>query len=140
MGKTEQSITIAAPAKRIWEAVRNFHNMSWAPNVIKKCTPVGDVQGDQKGAKRVLNDAFHETLIEINDIERTIKYSIDDGPPAVSKDKVDNYVGVVKVTDDTEGSSHVEWTSSWVSNDEETAEFCHPIYVALLEDMKRSLE
>ena len=60
MGATKQSTVIASPADKVWHAIRNFHDMSWAPNVITKCAPVGDVKGDQIGAKRILNDAFHE--------------------------------------------------------------------------------
>jgi hypothetical protein len=37
-------------------------------------------------------------------------------------------------------SYRVEWTSSWEQNDEPIQEFCHGIYVALLGDMKKSLE
>jgi len=140
MGETKQSITIGAPAERVWEAVRDFHDMSWAPKVVTKCTPVGEVKGDQVGAKRILNDAFHETLLEVNAAERTLRYSIDDGPRAVSEDTVDNYIGVIQVRAADEASTIVEWNSSWQHNDEETYEFCHPLYLALLDDMKKSLE
>ena len=34
----------------------------------------------------------------------------------------------------------VEWSSKWEDNDEATYEFCHGMYLALLDDMKKSLE
>ena len=34
----------------------------------------------------------------------------------------------------------VEWTSTWQNNDEAGYELCHPIYMALLGDLKASLE
>ena len=34
-------------------------------------------------AKRVLNGAFHETLLALDDDARVIRYSIDDGPEAL---------------------------------------------------------
>jgi hypothetical protein len=101
---------------------------------------VGEVKGNQAGAKRILNDAIHETLREVNDAERTLRYSIDDGPAAISKDTVDNYIGVIQVRAADGASTIVEWNSSWQHNDEETYEFCHPIYLALLDDLKNSLE
>ena len=48
-------------------------------------------------------------------------------------------IGKVVVEDRGE-STRVEWTSSWEQNDEAIQEFCHPIYMALLNDMKASLE
>ena len=141
MGKTYQSIVINAPADRVWKSIRNFHDLSWSPNVITGVDRVGDVPGDQIGAKRVLNGAFHETLKELNDEERTFAYSITDGPSPVSKADVNNYVGRVAVRPITEGSgTFVEWSSSWDKNDQAAHEFCHTIYCALLGDMKQSLE
>ncbi len=46
MGQTQQSITINTPVDRVWKAIRNFHNMNWAPNVIGNIELVGDVAGD----------------------------------------------------------------------------------------------
>ncbi len=92
-------------------------------------------------AKRVLNGVFRETLLEVNEDHRTFAYSIDDGPPPVSKADVSNYVGRVSVRPITEGGgTFVEWFSRWERSDKPTSEFCHGIYVALLADMKKSLE
>lgn len=141
MGQTYQSVVINAPADKIWNAIRNFHDMSWSPNVITKLDAIGDHKSDQPGARRVLNDAFHETLVEVNNDERSFSYSIDDGPSPISKSDVRNYIGRVAVRPVTEGGgSFVEWSSSWEQNDEPVYEFCHGIYVALLGDMKKSLE
>ena len=139
MGKTLQSITINVPADQVWASIRNFHDMSWAPNIIEKLEVVGDNGGDEPGAKRVLNDAFRETLLEVDGGNMTFRYSIDDGPSPVSASEIDNYVGQVQVKADGDGSL-VEWQSKWERNDEATYDFCHPLYVALLEDLKKSLE
>ncbi len=141
MGETYQSIVINAPADRVWSAIRDFHDMSWAPGVVTKVEAVGDRKGDEVGAVRVLNDAFRETLREIDDDRRTFTYTIDDGPSPVSKEEVSNYIGRVSVRPVTEGDgTFVEWSSQWERNDEATAEFCHGIYVALLGEMKKNLE
>lgn len=145
MGHTYQSIVINAGAGKVWDAIRNFHDMGWAPNVITDVRTVGDGKAGEPGAKRVLNGVFHETLIELKDDDRTFAYSIDDGPPPVSKSEISNYVGRVAVHPVTEGAgaggaAFVEWSSSWNRNDQATSEFCHGVYVALLNDMKKTLE
>ena len=139
MGQTQQSTTINRSPADVWAAIRNFHDMSWCPNVITDLQVVGDKPGDQPGAKRLLNTAIHETLHELDDADMTCRYSIDDGPSPISKDEVSNYFGVVSVKPDGDGSL-VEWSSSWDGNDEAAHDFCHPIYMALLADMKASLE
>lgn len=141
MGQTYQSIVINAPAEKVWTTIRNFHDLGWAPNVVTRVDVVGGQKGDEVGAQRILNDAFRETLRELKDDDRSFAYSIDDGPSPVSKADVSNYVGRVQVRPVTEGgSTFVEWSSAWERNDEATSEFCHGIYVALLSDMKKSLE
>ena len=140
MGKTYQSIVVNGSIEKVWERIRNFHDASWAPNVVTKMTVVGSLKGDQVGAQRVLNDAFHETLLELSDVKHRIRYSIDDGPSPVSKNDVKEYVGSVRLLPVTEGeSTFVEWSSSWQANDQPAAEFCHGIYVALLKDLKKTL-
>ena len=139
MGTTHQDININASVGKVWAAIRNFHDMSWAPNVITSVDAVGDKSGDEVGAGRVLNGAFHETLQTFDDDAMTFTYSIDEGPSPVSKEEVSNYIGRVVVEPAGEGA-RVEWTSSWERNDEPARDFCHGIYVALLNDMKASLE
>jgi hypothetical protein len=131
------STVVPAPVNEVWALVRNFHNLSWAEGVITTIEPVGNAAGDEIGAKRILNDAFHETLRALDDENRIIEYSIDDGPDAVSKENVQGYIGKVRVlpvTDD--GATFVEWSSSWASGGQGTAEFCNPIYRALLGALK----
>jgi len=141
MGKTFQSITINTPADKVWDAISDFSDMSWSTNVITDLRVVGDAGGKEPGAGRVLNNAFHETLISIDNEQRTFSYSIDDGPSPISKDEVTGYVGTVKVQAAADGNGTlVEWSSKWESRDEAAYEFCHGIYLALLDDMKQSLE
>lgn len=90
--------------------------MSWGASVIAKCEAAGEKSGTETGAKRILNDAFHETLIECNAQENRILYSIDEGPSPVSSSEVQHYIGnlhPIPVTSDN--STFVEWGSSWES-------------------------
>ena len=141
MGKTSQLIEIETTAERVWHTIRDFYHMKWAQNVITDLQVVGEGPGDQIGAVRILNGAFRETLLELSDENRTFAYSIDDGPSPLSKSEVKNYVGRVKVSPAGEnGRTLVEWSSTWEDNDEAVYEFCHGMYVALLDELKKSLE
>ena len=141
MKQTYQSIRINAPIEKVWDTVNNFHDLSWAPNVITQCEAVGDKSSSEIGAKRILNDAFHETLIELDHATHTMRYSIDNGPSPVSAAEVKSYIGHVHLRPITkDNTTFAEWSSSWESDTEEAVEFCRSIYVALLDDMAKSLE
>lgn len=132
------SAVIPAPIDRVWASLRDFHDMSWAAGVIESCDPANDIPGTQIGAKRVLNNAFHETLLALDDHARVIRYSIDDGPDAVSKDNVSGYIGEVRVQPITDANqTFVLWTSSWEDSGGGVAAFCDPIYRALLDALKK---
>ncbi len=135
------SIVVNAPVEKVWDALKDFHNLSWAPNVITDVKAVGDAKSNQIGAKRILNDAFHETLHAIDDEARSFRYSIDDGPDAVSKDNVQGYIGQVEVFPVTaDNATFVLWTSTWKDGGAGAKAFCDPVYVALLSDLKATLE
>lgn len=104
--------------------------------MIKTNQIIGTVSGDEVGVKRILNDVFHETLVEYRPGSYYLKYSIDDGPSPVSCDEVSNYYGIVQLTrlPGDEGTQ-VEWSSSWDSKSKDAVEFCHTIYLALLSDL-----
>ncbi len=139
MGNCYNKIEIESPINTVWNTINDFHDMSWAPDVITSVAKVGDKNGKEVGAKRILNDVFHETLIEIDADAHTFKYSIDNGPGPVSSSVVDNYIGVVRVTESEKGTL-VEWSSTFESKDEkEVADFCSPIYSALLSALHKSL-
>lgn len=139
MGNCHNTIEINAPVAQVWDTIRDFHDMSWAPGVITEVRKVGEKNGDEIGAKRVLNDAFHETLIKLDSEGHTFSYTIDDGPEPISSTSVKNYVGTVKVTPAGNGTL-VEWGSSFDSAQEnEVADFCNPIYTALLSALKETL-
>jgi len=141
MGKTYQTTIIDAPLEKVWEKVRNFHDFSWAPNVVTSCIAVGDKKIDQIGAKRVLNKVFHETLVEYSELNRSFKYSIDDGPPPVSKNDVKEYYGSVRLLPVTDSDKcFIEWSSRWESKSNEAEEFCHNIYIALFADLHKTFE
>ncbi len=137
MGQCYNSVVVNASSEKVWAAVRNFHDFSWAPNVITKVDVVGDKGATEVGARRKLNDAFEETLVELDDANRTLKYTIDDGPGAVAAAVVDSYVGTATVYSVTAtGQSFVLWVSDYATRDDDAVgEMCNPIYQALLNDL-----
>jgi len=139
MGKTYQTAVITAPVDQVWSKIRNFHDMSWGAAVVEKCEAVGDKPGDQIGARRILNDAFHETLVAFSELDKSFKYSIDDGPAPVSKNDVKEYIGAVRLIPITDNDTClIEWSSSWESPTEDACSFCHNIYVALINELKKA--
>ena len=141
MPSTYQSKEIDASISEVWTKFTNFHDLSWAPTVITSVEKVGNLHGGEIGAKRILNKAFHETLVAIDHDKHTLKYSIDDGPSPVSREEVSNYYGVVSLSP-TENCNrtHVEWSSSWDSNVEDAVAFCQGIYFALLNELSESVK
>ena len=138
MGNCYNSTVVNAPREKVWETIKDFHNLSWAELVITKVDVIGKKTGHEIGAKRLLNDAFLETLVSVKEDEYTFTYSIDDGPEPLSKDSVSNYLGTVRLYPVTDSNTtFIEWTSSYESNDDQAvADFCNPIYVALLGALK----
>ncbi|MGB7343953.1 MAG: SRPBCC family protein [Pirellulaceae bacterium] len=138
MGVCYNSTVVNAPIDVVWDQLRNFHDMSWAAGVITSCKAVGDVPGDQAGAKRILNGSFHETLHRMEDNKCAMNYSIDDGPEPISSESLTSYRANIQcrpVTDS--GGTFVQWESVFESKDDDlVAAFCNPVYAALLEALK----
>ena len=141
MGSCYNSIVVDVPREKVWETIKDFHDLAWADPVITKLEIVGDKTGSQIGAQRHLNDAFLERLVSVDEEGFTFTYSIDDGPDPLSKDAALNYVGTVRLLPVTDsGATFVEWTSSFQSDsDQAVSDFCNPVYVALLGALKSHL-
>jgi len=94
MGKIHHSIEIETAVDRVWQTVRDFHHMKWAPNVISDLQVVGDGPGDQVGAVRVLNGAFRETLLDREDIRVVEGTPLDEAIELIRIDTLDAVVFV----------------------------------------------
>ena len=139
MGKCYNKIEIKAPVNKVWETIRDFHDLSLAPDVVSSVAKVGDKNGNEIGAKRILNGVFHETLTVLDPGSFSFSYSIDDGPGPVASDAVSNYTGRVQLTASEMGCL-AEWSSTFQSeNENEVADFCNPIYMALLNSLNETL-
>lgn len=128
MGQCYNSIVVDAPASEVWNALRNFHDLSWAAGVIESLDVVGDKGAFEAGARRLLNGVFAETLIDLDDESKTIRYSINDGPGPMATAEVASYEGRAQVFPITAtDQSFVLWTSEYKANDEPAVgELCKP--------------
>jgi len=134
------SCVVSASADEVWRALRDFHDMSWASASVHSLEPIGS-SGDRVGARRVVNGRMHETLLALNDVDRVVKYRIDDGPEALSKNNVTGYVAKVVVSPVTDtGFAFVEWSSSWQDAGGGVKAFCDPIYRRLLAQLQHYFE
>ena len=136
------SVIVNAPADEVWDMIKDFYDMSWCGGVITKLKVMNDKASNEVGAKRILNDAFHETLLSIDNDAHRFSYSIDDGPGPVSKENVTGYVAEVTVYPVTENNTTmVLWQSKWEEDKEgSVADFCNPIYHAVLQELKSNFK
>ena len=136
MPKVYNSIIVAAPIERVWSRICDFHEFSWAPSVIVSCEKVGKGDGYTVGAKRLLNGLFLDTLIAYSAIEKRMMYSMDEGPPPVSSQEIQEYVGNLHLLPLTaDNTTFVEWSGSWEAGTPAAVEYMNKVYRSLLRDL-----
>lgn len=134
------SVVVDAPVNRVWGALRNFHDMSWAADEVE-CEPTGAYAGNQIGAKRIINGTFYETLIGLDDQARVMRYRIDVGTDSASKDNVQEFIGEIRAVPITEDNTTlVVWTTSWEPSTGAVAEPGDAVYQSMLAELQRSFD
>lgn len=136
MGTCYNSTVINAPVEKVWPTVRNFYSMSWAKGMNLNITPIGDFKADQVGAKRILSNTYHETLLSLDDRNHSFTYQVT--ASMLSKDQVKNFIGTIslhKITD--ENKTLVVWNARFEAIDDEMVEgLCNPFYQNALKGLK----
>lgn len=122
-GKMTATITIDAPAAKVWDVIKNYDDMSWHPS-IKSVKGDG---GNQKGSVRVLTlgngGTITEELKSHDDAKMAYKYKITDMSSTgtikhAGQDEeipvlpVGNYAAELSVTDKG-GKAEVEWVATY---------------------------
>lgn len=121
--KTEEQITINAPAEKVWDIIKNFGDMSWHPDIFNTTSNGGNA----KGATRVLTlkdgATITEELKKYDEAKKTYAYKITDISTAktivhagveekVPALPVDNYSASIEV--EAKGdTSVVSWTAGY---------------------------
>jgi len=109
MTKITMSTRVNVTAARLWGLVGGFNGLpAWHPGVEKS-----EVEGTGKGSLRKLRIAGGGEVVErlesLNETERVYAYSIVNGPLPVA-----NYVSELHVKDNPDGTSTLEWSSTFL--------------------------
>ncbi len=122
-GKMTASITIDAPAAKVWDVIKNYDDMSWHPS-IKSVKGDG---GNKKGSVRILTlgngGTITEELKSHDDTKMAYKYKITDMSSTgtikhAGQDEeipvlpVGNYAAEISV-EDKGGKAEVEWVATY---------------------------
>jgi hypothetical protein len=134
MATVEEHVRISAPADEVWSIVRDFGSIAdWAPPIAD-----ADLDGEGVGAERTLTLADGGQVVErleaLDDDDRTLRYSIVDGPLPVAE-----YEGTFSVTAIDDSTCEVAWGSTFTVDgppeDEITGMFSE-LYTAGLDGLR----
>jgi hypothetical protein len=108
MAKVKMESRVPTTADNLWKTIGGFNSLSnWHPAVTKS-----EATGDDKGSTRTLTLAgggqIEERLEDLSAQERLCRYTILSGPLPVS-----NYIAEIRVRDNGDGTSTVEWSSDF---------------------------
>lgn len=149
--KVTQTVEISVPPQKVWEAIRNFEDLTWHPAVFAS-TGSG---GNAIDATRILTlgaadgPTIDEVLYKYSDEKRSYSYRITAVDVAVLP--VTNYSSHLTVKDGANGGSLVEWRGAFYRgdpnnnppealNDEAAVTAVTGIYRAGLDALKAMLE
>lgn len=113
MAQVYISSVIAAPADRVWSAIRDFNGLpGWHPAVTESCIEAG-AAADRVGCVRAfrLQDGgfIRERLLALSDYDYSCTYAIMESPM-----EVQNYVATLKLTPVTDGDrTFAEWSAQF---------------------------
>lgn len=135
MPKVSMSTPVAMNADALWQAIGSFAAIGdWHPMVEKV-----EAQGENKGSVRTLQliggAKLVERLEEISPSERRYSYSIIDSPLPVQ-----NYVAEIRVKDNGDGTSTVEWSSDFAvnsPNEKDVVKTVQEVYQAGLDNLRQ---
>jgi uncharacterized protein YndB with AHSA1/START domain len=109
------SSVIAAPAAKVWQAVRNFNGLpEWTPFVatsqIEEGLPAGQI-GCIRNFKLKDGGVIRERLLALSDHEMSCTYSILESPMGVS-----NYIATLALAPVTDGNmTYATWKASFTA-------------------------
>lgn len=110
MSKVEVSDTVAAPAAKVWELVRDFGGVTqWGGPAIQSCT----VEGEGIGAKRRIGLPGGLSIVErleaFDDAGRSLSYAIVEKSPIPVKD----YLSTIRISEVGADECRVDWSSTF---------------------------
>jgi mxaD protein len=128
------STPVAMSADSLWQAIGSFAAIGqWHPLI-----ETVESKGDEKGSTRTLRlggATLVERLEEISPKERLYRYSILESPLPIR-----NYVSEIRVKDNGDGSSTVEWSSDFsvsTGNENDVVKTIQEVYRAGLDNLTK---
>jgi hypothetical protein len=107
-----QSITINAPAAKVWGIVHDFSNLTWVPGVKSSHA----TEGNKAGSVRTINlggPILTEQLVHYDAPETMYKYRIQNTPGNLKTLPVSHYLSVITVKSLGHDKSKVLWTGNF---------------------------
>jgi mxaD protein len=111
--KAEETVTIAAPPAKVWDALKSFGDVSWHPAVVKVTASGGNDPGASRTITLKTGDLV-EGLDEYNDKDMAYGYRL--STENVEAFPVSFYSSTIAVTPAAEGST-VTWTGRFYRAD-----------------------
>lgn len=133
MVKVDMKTNLDVTADEVWKLIGGFNTLpDWHPAIEKS-------ELEEEGSMRRLSLAGGGTIVEklekLDDNERVYSYSIIDSPLPVS-----NYIATIRVKEDGEGKTTVEWSSEFEAEgtaENEAMDVIAGIYQAGFDNLKK---
>ena len=111
MPKVTMSTPVAMNADALWQSIGSFAAIgNWHP-MMEKVESEGEKKGSMRTLQLIGGAKLVERLEEVSPTERLYRYSILESPLPIS-----DYVSEIRVKDNGNGTSTVEWSSDFKVN------------------------
>lgn len=135
MPKVTMSTPVAMNADALWKAIGSFAAIGdWHP-MFERVEAQGENKGSMRTVQLIGGAKLVERLEEVSPNERLYRYSITESPLPIS-----NYVSEIRVRDNGDGSSTVDWTSDFAvntSNETDVVKTIQEVYQAGLDNLTK---
>lgn len=139
MAKVTVSKDFNVDAERLWEQVRQFDSMDkFLPSLVTSCSVVGSGQG----ARRICgteNGDIVETLTYLDDVNKTLEYTIDNENAPLP---LANYTGKVIVNSFGDNLTQFIWSGEFEPKgmpESEVVPIMEGVYTSLLDNIANSI-
>lgn len=133
MAKVDMSIDLDVAADELWKLIGGFNALpDWHPAVEK--SELED-EGSMRKLSLVGGGTIIEKLVKKSDTERLYSYTIEDSPLPIA-----NYTSTIRVIDEGNGKSQVEWSSEFTPagvSDNDAVQVIQGIYQAGFDNLKK---
>jgi len=135
MPKVTMSTPVAMNADALWQAMGSFAAIgNWHP-MMEKVESEGEKKGSMRTLQLIGGAKLVERLEEVSPTERLYRYSIIESPLPIS-----NYFSEIRVKDNGDGTSTVEWSSDFdvnTGNETDVVKTVQEVYQAGLDNITK---